>query len=77
MNWMHVHQPEHFTEHGLVEHDKAVATAEGEGHRAYLACRKAAYMSLINEVEEQVLLEIDNITAKDVMTYVESTDCVG
>ena len=69
-NWMRIHQPQHFTEHGLAEHDKAVATIEGEGQRAYLKRRKTAYMKLINEAEEQALLEIDNITAKDVMTYI-------
>ena len=70
MNWMRIHQPQHFTEHGLVGHDKAVATNEGEGQRAYLKRRKTAYMKLINEAEEQALLEIDNITAKDVMTHI-------
>ena len=69
-NWMRIHQPQLFTEHGLAEHDKAVATSEGEGQRAYLKRRKAAYMKLINKAEEPALLEIDNITAKDVMTYI-------
>ena len=58
MNWMCIHQPQHFTEHGLAEHDKAVATTEGEGQRAYLKHHKTAYMSLINAAEEQALLEL-------------------